>query len=258
MILTIQQFSEKTGLPPSTLRFYDRKQLLKPESRLANGYRAYHTNQITDALMIHSLRNADIPIEEIKSFLTSHEEQKQQFLAKWKEDVQSKLEALTIAKQYLTGMNIKENHLYLVKWDEPFTIVWFQHTVKRKIQPFHDVVEKDLHQLKSIHNNLSSSFLIKYLTSKGKEVTGENGFIVRDWVSNEQLPEHAYSERWEPTLFASMECSVENEFICFQFIQMIKQYGFIPNGTKFEKYESIHSQTFHYLIPLLKSQENLI
>lgn len=30
MLLTIQQFSEKTGLSPSTLRFYDKKELLGP------------------------------------------------------------------------------------------------------------------------------------------------------------------------------------------------------------------------------------
>lgn len=64
MSLTIGHFSEKTGLSPSTLRFYDRKKLLVPNCRLENGYRAYSEEQIPDAIMIHSLRNADVQINE--------------------------------------------------------------------------------------------------------------------------------------------------------------------------------------------------
>ncbi|WP_243356417.1 MerR family transcriptional regulator [Bacillus litorisediminis] len=64
MLFTIQEFSKKTGLPPSKLRFYDKKGVLMPSTRLENGYRAYSADQIHLAKMIDSLRQADISIED--------------------------------------------------------------------------------------------------------------------------------------------------------------------------------------------------
>lgn len=47
MGMKINEFSERTGLPPSTLRFYDQKRLLEPKQRLENGYRIYTDDQVS-------------------------------------------------------------------------------------------------------------------------------------------------------------------------------------------------------------------
>ncbi|MFK7692027.1 MerR family transcriptional regulator [Paenibacillus sp. HJGM_3] len=62
--MKINAFSYRTGLSPSALRFYDRKGLLSP-TRMSNGYRLYSEDQIGTALQIHSLRQADVPLEDI-------------------------------------------------------------------------------------------------------------------------------------------------------------------------------------------------
>ncbi|TQR35188.1 MerR family DNA-binding transcriptional regulator [Lysinibacillus sphaericus] len=43
--MTIQEFSERTGIAKSTLRFYETKNLLLPEERSSNGHRVYADSQ---------------------------------------------------------------------------------------------------------------------------------------------------------------------------------------------------------------------
>jgi len=52
--------------------------------RLENGYRIYSENQVEKALIIHSLRLADIKIEEIYQFLQVGEGEKQQLISAWR------------------------------------------------------------------------------------------------------------------------------------------------------------------------------
>ncbi|MCJ7843014.1 MerR family transcriptional regulator [Lederbergia sp. NSJ-179] len=252
MYLTIRDFSEKTGLAPSTLRFYDRKKLLVPECRLENGYRAYSEEQISDAITIHSLRNADIQIDEIKHFLHADEYEKNSLLSKWRQEVEIKVSALKIAQQYLGGLSPKQIHIHLVRWEDPITFIWHRHTVSRKPRPFHEVMILDLEKLREKGYKGNTGFFVRQLHSTGQEITGEVGFILTQELFLNDLPENGYLEKLEPTLFASMECSTDNEFLCFQFIQMIKQFEFVPKGQKLEKYESPESDTFHYLVPIMK------
>lgn len=256
MSLTIGHFSEKTGLSPSTLRFYDRKKLLVPNCRLENGYRAYSEEQIPDAIMIHSLRNADVQINEIKHFLLAEEHEKSNLITKWRQEVESKVTALKIAQQYLDGLSPKQNHIHLIRWEEPVTFIWHKHTVERKHRPFYEAMILDSERLRDIGCKVSKGFFIRQLHSKGKAITGEVGFILSQEVTIDFLSENVYLEKLEPTLFASMECSTENEFLCFQFIQMMKQFGFMPKGQKLEKYEAPDSAIFHYLIPINKQGES--
>jgi DNA-binding transcriptional MerR regulator len=252
MYLTIKQFSKKTGLPPSTLRFYDQKEVLVPECRLENGYRAYSENQISDAIMIHSLRNADIQIEEIKSYLKANEQEKNELISKWRQEVEAKISAFKIARTYLGGLNPRQNHIHLVRWEDPVTFIWHKHTVERKLRPFYEVMVDDWKKLNELGCKVDTGIYIRQLDSKGNTMTGEVGFILTQDLPHSYLSENIYIEKLEPTLFASMECSSDNEFLCFQFIQMVRQFGFNPKGQKLERYETPESVSFQYLIPILK------
>ncbi|WP_082687121.1 MerR family transcriptional regulator [Bacillus sp. FJAT-27445] len=147
--MTIQKFSERTGLSPSTLRFYDQKKLLEPTGRLENGYRVYSEEQVQHAQMIHSLRLADISIPDIHVYLHADEEKRRQILSSWRREVDAKLSSLKIAKQYLNGMNAKEQHMHLIKWDERPTFIWFRHTVPRKMNPFQSAMISDMGKIKT-------------------------------------------------------------------------------------------------------------
>ncbi|MFD2442511.1 MerR family transcriptional regulator [Bacillus sp. CGMCC 1.16607] len=252
IVFTIQQFADKTGLTASTLRFYDKKNLLKPERRLENGYRVYKEEQISDALLIHSLRNADIPIEEIKYFLQANENEKNKLISKWRQEVHSKLSALKIAQQYLGGIGPQENHMHLVRWEESATFIWHKHVVPRKAHPFQDVMLQDREQLSEMDIKLGLGYYVRQLDSRGDQMMGEVGFLTLTENILPPLDTNWYVEKQDPTLFASMECSVGNEFICFQFIQMIRQFGFVPTGKKLEKFENVDSHEFKYLIPIMK------
>ncbi|MEI5908977.1 MerR family transcriptional regulator [Bacillus spongiae] len=249
--MTIQQFSHKTGIPPSTLRFYDKKMLLVPESRFENGYRVYSEDQLFEAFMINSLRNADIQIEDIKTFLSATEELKNKLIWKWKDDVKSKISALKIAEKYLGGLTPKENHLHLVRWGEQVNFVWISHTVERKLKPFHEFMVTDRELLTESGYKLGADSFVRIIETKGKKMKGEVGFIVVG--EPPKVSDDAVMETMEPTLFASMDCFTGNEFLCFSFIQLIRQYGFIPTGSKIEKYETPQSETFQYLIPVMNS-----
>ncbi|GAA0324093.1 hypothetical protein GCM10008967_13280 [Bacillus carboniphilus] len=256
MNYTIQAFSAKTGLPASTLRFYDQKQVLNPQ-RLDNGYRVYSDDQIKDALMIHSLRQAEIKIEHIKEFLKASDEERSELISKWTGAIESRLASLQVAKKYLGQFGPTENQIHLTRWEEPTTLIWFKHTVHREANPFQAAMVRDKELLEKWGIKTSPGIFVRTTSSKGNELSGEVGFCInQDRPSNHKLKEYAsYIETLEPTLFATMECSTQDEFLCFQYIQMLRKYGFEPSGDKFERYDRIdkaENQTFTYFIALLK------
>lgn len=255
MYLTIQEFSKRTGLSPSTLRFYDRKKLLVPARRLENGYRAYEQEQITDALTIHSLRCADVTIQDIKTYLEAEEARRHELVLEWRKRIVDKLSTLKVAQQYLGGFLPRENLLHLTKWEEQ-TFIWFKHRVPRKERAFQEVMATDQKLVAQWGNEVSPSIFIRTLDAKAGEMLGEVGFIVNP--AKLTLPQaeaglDVYVQTMEPTLFAMLECSADDPFLCFRFIQLIRQYGFKVDGLKLEKYDTPFEEKFVYLIPLMKS-----
>lgn len=254
MSMTVNVFSLRTGLPPSTLRFYDKKQLLKPSHRSENGYRVYTEDQISKALIIHSLRQADVNIEDIKRFLVSTEEEKNELISKWRQEVETKLSAIRIAKQYLGGIHPKENHIHLMKWEEQTKFIWFKHTVHRKTHPFKEEMESDLEIVRKLGIRILPDIYIKTLGSKGNTMVGEVGFILDGHETSLPITEEnheVYIDVLEPTLFATMQCDITDDFTCFNFIHMLQKYGFETRGYKLEKFESLTDSNFKYMIPLV-------
>ncbi|QTD43139.1 MerR family transcriptional regulator [Sporosarcina sp. Te-1] len=254
MTWTINEFSSQTGLSPSTLRYYDKKDVLKPAHRSESGYRLYTEEQLETALMIHSLRQADVAIEEIKQFLLSSEEQKYHFISKWQQQVESKLHNIQIAKQYLGGIRPMENHVHLVRWNETRTFIWFRHTVERNIHPFKTVMEGDLEKVKKWEMRIAPGIFVKTLDSVGETMTGEVGFLLEGaYVRRAPLEVNMYVEHFPPQLFATMEGDVTDPFLCFAFIQMLQKYGFQTKGQKLERFGSVTDRKFTYFIPLMEN-----
>ena len=119
-----QQFSERTGISKSALRFYEQKQLLFPQERSANGYRVYAENQIATVKLIASLRLADLSIKEIKSYLQeSNEAIRQQMLDNWIYNIKKKRDLLNVSLRYLESESFTQE-IYLIE-RKPEQIIWF-------------------------------------------------------------------------------------------------------------------------------------
>ena len=64
-LLTIHQFSEMSGVPDSTLRYYDKLGLLSPVDRGRNQYRLYSPHQLTSLNFITVLSELGVPLAQI-------------------------------------------------------------------------------------------------------------------------------------------------------------------------------------------------
>ena len=64
-LLTIKEFSARTGIKETTLRHYDDIELFQPILRGANGYRYYSATQTIAVNLIHVLSSLGIPLKTI-------------------------------------------------------------------------------------------------------------------------------------------------------------------------------------------------
>jgi DNA-binding transcriptional MerR regulator len=85
-MLTVSQLARAAGISRSTLLYYERRGLLQPALRGANGYRLYSPEQLERLQQIVSYRHLGIPVAEISTLFvhgTNSSRQKilqQQFL----------------------------------------------------------------------------------------------------------------------------------------------------------------------------------
>jgi DNA-binding transcriptional MerR regulator len=105
LMMTIGIFSERTGLRPKTLRYYEEVGLLVPNVRAAYGYRQYEDNQVEPALLIHSLRQAGVGIADIRRFMAGDGSEQARLLQRWREETEARMLSLQIAKQFLQGFH---------------------------------------------------------------------------------------------------------------------------------------------------------
>ncbi len=68
MEYTIKQVSQMTGIPATTLRYYDKEGLLPFLVRKESGYRVFKETDITMLQIIECLKDSGMPIQDIKRF----------------------------------------------------------------------------------------------------------------------------------------------------------------------------------------------
>jgi DNA-binding transcriptional MerR regulator len=153
MQMTIQEFALKTGLPPTTLRFYENKNLLLPAARGENGYRYYSDEQISIARLIQSFRQSSVPMDEIRILLQSTVSEQEILLDKWRQKVEDNLNSLQVAKQYLSGLRPGQQALQMVNWEEASVIVWFPHSLTQSLHPYHEPIE--LNKIRLLQANVN-------------------------------------------------------------------------------------------------------
>lgn len=67
--MTIKEVEEKTGLPRSNIRFYEKEKLIIPVRNDSNGYREYSEENIKEIKKIAYLRTLGISIEDIHNII---------------------------------------------------------------------------------------------------------------------------------------------------------------------------------------------
>lgn len=256
MEMTIQSFATKTGLPPTTLRFYENKQLLVPQLRGENGYRYYTEDQVPLARLIASFRQADVSIEQIRIFIHASSVEKHELLERWRKDVEEKLQSLQVAKQYLHGVFPEQSAVQLVKWDEPSIIVWFHHEIVQSKHPYEEPIEIGIKRLAEIGILTAHGAFIRLLAAKGDMLQVDIGFRL---LSNHTLKEklqlpiewNCSLEKYQPTLFITLECQANDRFMCIQYTRMIDKFGFKPIGPRWDWYEAGRATTYYAYIPVV-------
>jgi DNA-binding transcriptional MerR regulator len=67
--MQIQELAQRTGLPPSTIRYYESIDLLPPPRRQPNGYRLYREADVDRLRLVAGLRALDYSIDDIAEIL---------------------------------------------------------------------------------------------------------------------------------------------------------------------------------------------
>ena len=65
MSYTIQEVSRMTGIPTTTLRYYDKEGLLPFLERKPSGYRVFHDIDIASLQIVECLKRTGMPIADI-------------------------------------------------------------------------------------------------------------------------------------------------------------------------------------------------
>lgn len=111
---TIKEFSKETGIPSSTLRYYEQENLIPSVKRGSNGHRVYDENDLEWIDIICCLKNTDMPIHEMREFVAlsmqgdSTLKQRLEIVLAHQARVNAKIEQL---KQYLEHIEFKVNYL---------------------------------------------------------------------------------------------------------------------------------------------------
>lgn len=102
-MLKIGEFSKLAKTTIKTLRYYDYVNLLKPVFVDDNGYRYYEIEQLNDLIMIVELRKLDVPIIEIKKFLSCQEKDKflETHLQVLEKEFKRKQNQISLIKNYI-------------------------------------------------------------------------------------------------------------------------------------------------------------
>lgn len=110
----IHEIAELFQLHPDTLRYYEEKGLISP-SRNSSGYRLYSFQDICILNVIQSLRDLDIPLDEIRSYLNKRSiDETLRFLNHEEKILQDKMTRLQSLKSEIEKRENRLKHLQSV------------------------------------------------------------------------------------------------------------------------------------------------
>ncbi|WPK13092.1 MerR family transcriptional regulator [Lysinibacillus louembei] len=198
-LMNIQDFSERTGISKSALRYYEQKNLLFPWGRSTNGYRLYSDDQIATVKLISSLRLAGIPIKDIQIYLLENEEtRRQEMMENWIYNVKKTRDLLMVSLRYLESDSISKE-IYLIEKNAE-QIIWF--TAESKTGEFKGHFSKRRGELQKLNIPFKNCYL-KYLSGKDF-IKAQIGFGVPTDLKINDLTEFALIENMPKCICIAM------------------------------------------------------
>ncbi|WP_404349622.1 MerR family transcriptional regulator [Sutcliffiella horikoshii] len=177
--MSIQEFSDQTGISKSAIRYYESINLLSSVTRdPSSGYRVYSKGQVDTVKLITSLRLADVPIKEIQTYLNEKDGKlRNEMVNYWVQSIKERLNVLSVGLRYLESDKELEQ-IYLLE-KSPETIIWFE--AESKVGQFKEPMNEKIKELKSLGVPIKSCYL-KYLS--GRDVIKAHiGFSVPESIA---------------------------------------------------------------------------
>ncbi|MBU5213164.1 MerR family transcriptional regulator [Heyndrickxia oleronia] len=248
-LMTIQAFSERTGISKSALRYYETQHLLSPKRKLENGYRYYSEDQIEVVKFISSLRLVGISIKEIQLYISGDEENRQQMMTRWIQSLKQKQELLNVSLRYLEGQHENEA-VYLIERKEEI-IVWFG--AESEVGQFGTYFRERGKELSKNNIRFKSGYL-RYLSGMNS-IKAEIGFGLSKAISLSALPEGAQIEHMPPCLCIAQSFNSSISQIKEGYRNLIRfavDHNWVPTGPVLEWYRGEELNDLDLIMPVTK------
>ena len=106
--MKIGEIAQRSGLPASTIRFYEQKGLIPNASRAANGYRVYDDKSLDRLQLIKFCQNLGFALEELPTLMNDQgcwdHDQIMHRLRQKEQEAESLLQQITLKKQRISQL----------------------------------------------------------------------------------------------------------------------------------------------------------
>ncbi|MFD1068003.1 helix-turn-helix domain-containing protein [Oceanobacillus locisalsi] len=245
--MAIKVFSMQTGIPKSTLRFYEEKGLLKSVRQENSNYRMYAEEQVPLAKLIASLRTAGAPIHDIQLYLKAGEKSQRQMKQKWIQTIKENQKQLEISLHYLESDSGGETIYMFEKLAEE--VIWFE--AESAAGQFKQAFYDRRIQLKQ-KGIPTKNLYLRYISGSNKQVKAEIGFGVDAKINMAFFPD-AFSEKMRESLCIGL--ALKEDFSTIETAyRKLMQYCLVnnwtPSGSILEWYRGDQMETADIMIPV--------
>ncbi len=251
--MTIQAFSERTGISKSALRYYESKNLLRSIERNISGYRVYTDDHIATVKLISSLRLADVPIKDIHAYLKEdNETTRQQMMENWIQTIKKRRDFFNISLRYLEGDSVSDQ-IYLIEKSAE-NIIWF--FAKSETGKFKEHFIMRAKELEELNIPIKSCYL-KYLSGKDL-ITAHIGFGIPFNIKTNELTEVELIEQMAPCICIAIPFNEPLTNIQSGYQKLMKYavaHEWVPTGSILEWYRGDNFTDLDLLMPVTQNEK---
>jgi DNA-binding transcriptional MerR regulator len=251
--LTIQDFSERTGISKSTIRYYEEKNLLRSIERNTSGYRVYSDNQVATVKLISSLRLADVPIKDIQAYLMEDDDTtRQQMMENWIQIIKKRRDFLNISLRYLESDSMSDQ-IYLIEKSME-NIIWF--SSESETGKFKEHFLNRAKELEKLNIPIKSCYL-KYLSGKDS-IKAHIGFGVPFNIKTNALSEIEFIEQMGSSICIAMSFTEPITKIQSGYRKLINyaiEHEWVPTGSILEWYRGHNFTDLDLIMPVTQIEK---
>ena len=251
--MTIQAFSERTGISKSALRYYESKNLLRPIERNVSGYRVYSNDQVATVKLISSLRLADVPIKDIQSYLKEDDETIQQkMMDNWTQMIRARRDLLNISLRYLES-DYMSDQIYLIEKNAE-NIIWF--SAESETGKFRDHFIKRAKELEKLKISVKSCYL-KHVSGKDL-IQAKIGFGIPFDIKTNELSAIGLIEPMDPCICIAMSFNDPITKIQGGYRKLMAyamEHEWVPTGSILEWYRGDNFTDLDLLLPVTQIEK---